>query len=42
MTGNTGKRLLPPLPHPNHLRKQAKARLAALKAKVPSARLADA
>jgi hypothetical protein len=42
MTGDPGKRLLPPLPHPNHLRKQAKTRLAAMKAKAPSARLADA
>ncbi|HKX64665.1 MAG TPA: hypothetical protein VJM78_05090 [Rhizomicrobium sp.] len=42
MTGDPGKRLLPPLPHPHHLRKQAKARLAAMKAKGPSARLADA
>ena len=42
MTGDPGKRLLPPLPHPHHLRKQAKARLAAMKAKVLSARLADA
>jgi hypothetical protein len=42
MTGNSGKRQLPPVPHPDHLRKQAKARLASLRAKVPSARLADA
>lgn len=42
MTGDPGKRLLPPLPHPHHLRKQAKARLAAMKAKGPGARLADA
>jgi len=42
MTGDPGKRVLPPLPHSNHLRKQAKARLAAMKAKMPSARLADA
>ena len=42
MTGNAGKRLLPPLPNSNHLRKQAKARLAAMKTKVPGARLADA
>src|SRR5256885_1419821 len=42
MTGDSGKRQLPPLPHSHHLRKQAKARLAAMKAKMPSARLADA
>jgi len=42
MTGDPGKRVLPLLPNPHHLRKQAKARLAAMKAKVPSARLADA
>jgi hypothetical protein len=40
-TSNTGKRPLPPLPHPDHLRKEAKARLAELKTRVPSARLAD-
>jgi hypothetical protein len=42
MTGNSGKRLLPPLPHPDHLRKQAKMRLAAMRARAPSARLAEA
>jgi hypothetical protein len=42
MTGNNSKRALPPIPHPDHLRKQAKARLAALRTKSPSARLADA
>jgi hypothetical protein len=42
MTGNSAKRTLPQLPNPHHLRKQAKARLAAMKAKVPSAQLADA
>ena len=41
MTGN-GKRQLPSIPHPDHLRKQAKARLAAMRAKMPTARLADA
>ena len=41
MTGNS-KRQLPPVPHPDHLRKQAKARLAAMRAKLPTARLADA
>ena len=42
MTGSNGKRQLPPIPHPDHLRKQAKARLAAMRAKMPTARLADA
>jgi len=42
MTGSTGKRQLPPIPHPDHLRKQAKARLAAMRTKMPTARLADA
>ncbi|HEX3753664.1 MAG TPA: hypothetical protein VHV26_01175 [Rhizomicrobium sp.] len=42
MAGNSGKRALPQLPHPQHLRKQAKARLAMMKANAPSARLADA
>src|SRR5579872_1452983 len=42
MTGSNGKRQLPPIPHPDHLRKQAKARLAAMRAKIPTARLADA
>jgi hypothetical protein len=42
MTGSNGKRQLPSIPHPDHLRKQAKARLAAMRAKVPSARLAEA
>ena len=42
MTGNTGKRQLPSIPHPDHLRKQAKVRLAAMRAKMPTARLADA
>jgi hypothetical protein len=41
MTGN-GKRQLPSIPHPDHLRKQAKARLAAMRAKMPTARLAEA
>jgi hypothetical protein len=41
MTGSN-KRQLPPIPHPDHLRKQAKARLAAMRAKMPTARLADA
>lgn len=42
MTGSNGKRQLPSIPHPDHLRKQAKARLAAMRAKLPTARLADA
>lgn len=42
MTGSNGKRQLPPVPHPDHLRKQAKARLAAMRAKMPTARLAEA
>jgi hypothetical protein len=41
MTDNS-KRQLPPLPHPDHLRKQAKARLAAMRAKLPTARLGEA
>jgi hypothetical protein len=36
------KRTLPPVPHPDHLRKQAKARLADMRRTMPSARLADA
>jgi hypothetical protein len=42
MTSETGKRTLPLSPHPDHLRKEAKARLADLKAHQPMARLADA
>jgi hypothetical protein len=42
MTNHVGKRQLPLLPHPDHLRKQAKARLAEIKAQAPDARLADA
>jgi hypothetical protein len=38
----TGKRELPAIPHPDHLRKQAKARLAVLREKLPTARLGDA
>lgn len=41
MTGNS-KRQLPPIPHPDHLRKQAKARLVAMRAKAPTVKLADA
>jgi hypothetical protein len=42
MTGNNGKRQLPSIPHPDHLRKQAKVRLAAMRAKAPATRLAEA
>jgi hypothetical protein len=37
-----GKRALPLLPHPHHLRKQAKFRLAAMRATAPATRLAEA
>ena len=37
----TGKRELPPIPHPDHLRKQAKTRLSALRATAPATRLAE-
>lgn len=36
------QRQLPPVPNPGYLRKQAKARLAALKMRAPSTRLAEA
>jgi hypothetical protein len=39
---NTTTRQLPLLPHPDHLRKQAKARLATLRSGAPDSRLADA
>ncbi|OJT96866.1 MAG: hypothetical protein BGN82_04385 [Alphaproteobacteria bacterium 65-7] len=42
MTGIPGKRALPVLPHPDHLRKQAKVRLVAMKARASGARLAEA
>jgi hypothetical protein len=42
MTNQIGKRQLPLLPHPDHLRKQAKTRLAEMKAQTSDARLADA
>ena len=42
MTDDKDKRQLPAIPHPDHLRKQAKARLAAMRAKIPTARLAEA
>jgi hypothetical protein len=38
----TGKRILPPIPHPDHLRKQAKARLSTMRATAPATRLAEA
>ena len=38
----TDKRELPSIPHPDHLRKQAKVRLSAMRAKAPSTRLAEA
>ena len=41
MTSETGKRTLPLSPHPDHLRKEAKARLASLKGRMPSVRLTD-
>jgi hypothetical protein len=41
MTNELRKRMLPLTPHPDHLRKEAKARLAELKTRIPSARLAD-
>jgi hypothetical protein len=41
MTNDTPKRALPLTPHPDHLRKEAKARLIELKTRIPSARLAD-
>jgi hypothetical protein len=41
MTNNLAKRVLPPIPHPDHLRKEAKARLASLKGRMPSVRLTD-
>jgi len=42
MTNQNGKRALPLLPNADHLRKQAKARLVALKTEQPEVRLADA
>jgi hypothetical protein len=41
MTDKLGKRLLPLTPHPDHLRKEAKARLASLKGRMPSVKLTD-
>jgi hypothetical protein len=42
MTNQIAKRSLPLLPHPEHLRKEAKARLASSKAERPGTRLTDA
>src|SRR5258708_275414 len=42
MTSASKKRSLPLIPHPGHLRKQAKARLADMRVKTPTARLSDA
>lgn len=43
MTDSSGvKRQLPILPHPDHLRKQAKARLVSMRLASPECRLADA
>lgn len=39
---NSPRRTLPPLPHLDKLKKQAKARLAEMRARMPVARLADA
>lgn len=41
MTDNFPKRTLPLSPHPDHLRKEAKARLAGLKGRMPSVKLTD-
>jgi len=41
MTDKSGKRPLPLTPHPDHLRKEAKARLASLKGRMSSVRLTD-
>jgi hypothetical protein len=38
----TGKQVLPPIPHPDHLRKQAKSRLATMRTRAPATRLAEA
>ena len=42
MTSRNGKRELPPSPNPDHLRKQAKARLAEMRKRAPTARLTEA
>jgi hypothetical protein len=41
MTNNAVKRALPLSPHPDHLRKEAKTRLAGLKDRIPTIRLTD-
>jgi hypothetical protein len=41
MTTASKRRSLPLIPHPGHLRKQAKARLADMRVKTPTARLSD-
>jgi hypothetical protein len=38
----TGKHVLPPIPHPDHLRKQAKSRLATMRTRAPATRLGEA
>jgi hypothetical protein len=42
MTSSTGKRELPASPNSDHLRKQAKARLAEMRLRAPGARLGEA
>ena len=42
MTSNSAKRELPVSPNPDHLRKQAKARLAEMRQRAPGARLGEA
>jgi hypothetical protein len=42
MTSSTGKRELPVNPNPDHLRKQAKARLSEMRARAPGAKLGEA
>jgi hypothetical protein len=41
MTNDPARRALPLNPHPEHLRKEAKARLAGLKGRMPSLRLTE-
>ena len=41
MTNNSHRRTLPLRAHPDHLRKEAKARLAGLKGRMPAVRLTD-
>ena len=42
MAKDHSKRALPPIPHPDHLRKQAKARLVVMRTTLPTAKLGDA